>query len=118
MENRCLKPISFDEFARLLAVSPRTVRRMIDRGHLPPIRVGAILTLSPRSLPEPLRREFRCGSAIPLLRLHDVAQRLGCSPDQVRNLAEDGSLAPIQVGSSQRWSEAMIQAYRDGGPRT
>lgn len=117
MKNKNLKPLSIDDFARLLAVSPRTVRRMIDRGDLPTTRIGATLTLSPVSLPEPLCGEFQRGSASPLLSLHEVADRLGCSPNRVRELTAEGSLHPIRVGGSRRWSLSDIEAYRNGGRR-
>lgn len=117
MENKNLKPMSIDEVARLLAVSPRTVWRLIDSGNLPPVRIGATWAVSPQTLPEPLRSALRQRPATSLLRLYEVAERLECSPNHVRKLARDGSLEPIQVGGSKRWSETAVEAYRAEGSR-
>jgi excisionase family DNA binding protein len=121
MKNSDLRPLSIDELARLLAVSSRTIRRLIDRGTLPPVRVGATLALQPHALPEPFAEAIQGGSGSPLLRLHEVADRLGCSPNRVRELAANGLLPPIRIGGSQRWSEdavsALLQRGEVHGPR-
>jgi|GEM_PF-3072185 predicted DNA-binding transcriptional regulator AlpA len=117
MENNNLEPLSIDDFARLISVSPRTVRRLIDSGDLLPTRIGATWALSLKALAEPLRSALHQGSAVPLLRLYEVAERLNCSPDDVRKLARDGFLQPVQIGGSQRWTQAAVETYRTEGHR-
>lgn len=115
MANNTLQPLSIDEVAHFLAVSPRTVRRLIDDGALPPVRIGATLALEPSALPTPLAEAIRRTPRMPLLRLHQVAERLCCSPNRVRKLVRDGTLPPITVGRSQRWAEDAVRAYAEGG---
>lgn len=111
MENKDFNPIPLDEAARLLAVSVRTVRRLIDNGQLNAVRIGPTLALAPSALPEPLRRAFLSGYYDRLLTLHDVAARLGCSPICVKKLTEDGILRVVDVGRSSRWSCQEIDSY-------
>lgn len=110
MPNRDLLPIPLGEAARLMAVSPRTVRRLVDRGDLKAFRIGATLALPPEALPEPLRRSLERGRDDPLLTLHDAAARLGFAPDRVRELTASGVLHVSRVGHSQRWSPLEIEA--------
>lgn len=121
MENNDLQPLSIDDFARLTSVSPRTVRRLIDSGILTPVRIGSLWALAPRTLPAPLRAALSEDAAGPLLRLYEVAERLDCTPNHVRKLALVGSLRPIMIGASKRWSREAVEAHRtkelhhDGG---
>ena len=109
MENRTLTPLSLVEAARLLAVSPRTVTRLIDRGDLNAIRIGATLAVPFDGMPTALRRCFDTDRPQALLTLHEAAARLGCSPDDVRARTASGELRPVRVGRSQRWSPAEIE---------
>lgn len=110
MKNRELLPIPLAEAARLLAVSTRTVRRLIDTGEMTAVRIGSTLALAPSALPEPLREALSNGREDRLLSLHDVAARLDCSPSDVRALTMDGSLRAVHVGRSMRWSRREIEA--------
>lgn len=110
MENNHLTPIPLAEAARLLAVSSRTVRRLVERGDLVAIRIGATLTLLPEALPGYAHRNADAQALRPLLTIHDVARRLGRSPRQVRGLSAEGLLHPIAVGSSMRWSVEEVEA--------
>ena len=115
MENNDLTPIPLTEAARLMAVSPRTVRRLVDRGDLTAIRIGATLALPPRSLPEVLRRSLGDRFDRPLLTLLDVAHRLGRAPQEIRDLAETGRLRPLAVGGSLRWSAFDVDGILAAG---
>jgi excisionase family DNA binding protein len=110
MSNSHLLPIPLSEAARLMAVSPRTVRRLVDRGDLRAFRIGATLALPPEALPEPLQRSLERGRDEPLLTLHDAAARLGFPPIRVRELTALGILSASVVGRSQRWSPLEIEA--------
>lgn len=48
-----------------------------------------------------------------LLRIPEVAQRLGCGRTKVYELINQGHLATVTVGSVTRVSEAAIDAYVD-----
>ena len=111
MKNKDFTPIPLDEAARLLAVSVRTVRRLIDNGQLKAVRIGPTLALAPTALPEPLRRALLSGRDDRLLTLHDVAARLGFPPVRVKKLTEDGILKVVDVGRSSRWSCQEIDAF-------
>lgn len=99
-------PVSIDEAARLLAVSARTLRRLIDAGELIAVRVGPTTALPV----ETLAGLGVTSSGEPLLRLHDVARRLGMSPREVRAASATGELRAYRVGHSLRWSCADIDA--------
>lgn len=118
MDNNNLVPISISEAARLMAVSPRTVRRLIDRGELAALRIGSALTLRPAALPEPLRGALACGREDRLLTLHDAATRLGCAPVRIRELTEGGTLRSVRVGGSTRWPLSEVDALPNAGDRT
>lgn len=117
MENKDFTPIPLDEAARLLAVSVRTVRRLIDNGQLRAVRIGSTLALAPSALPEPLRRAIVSGCEDRLLTLHDVAARLGCAPIRVKKLTEDGILRVVDVGRSSRWSRREVDAFLEARNR-
>lgn len=99
--------ISLQDAARLLKVSSRTMRRLVDRGQLVPVRVGVTLAFRPCDLPG--------GGTAPLLTVHDAAARLGCSPRMIRALAARGELRPIEVGGTTRWSPAEVDALAKRG---
>lgn len=109
MENRTIPPLSLAEAARLLAVSPRTVTRLIDRGELAAIRIGSTLAVPFEGLPAALRHCFDADQPKALLTLHEVAARLGCAPDDVRARSASGELTPVRVGRSLRWSQSEIE---------
>lgn len=111
MKNSHLIPASLDEAAHFLAVSPRTVRRLIDSGALPCLRVGSALAVPIEGLPG-----LRCAADAnpdmrPLLRLDEASACLGCSPRMVRDLTRSGELNSVFVGSSERWVPADIDAF-------
>lgn len=110
MQNRELRPLTLSEAARLMAVSTRTVRRLVDRGDLKAFGIVATLALSPEALPEPLRRSLERGRDDPLLTLHDAAARLGFSPGRVRELTASGLLQATTIGHSQRWSAMEVES--------
>jgi excisionase family DNA binding protein len=115
MKNNDLTPIPLNDLARLLAVSPRTVRRMVDNGDFRAIRFGSTLAVPAESLPASLRRAHEEADDRPLLTVHDVAAWLGCSPRKVRALSADGVLHPISIGRSTRWRPSDIESLRDRG---
>jgi excisionase family DNA binding protein len=102
-------PLSIDETARLLAVSPRTVRRLVERGELRTIRIGPTLAVHPDALPPALRHRVGAGQPRALLTLHEAAERLGCAPREVRERTASGELSSVLVGRSPRWSPAEIE---------
>lgn len=118
MENRTLLPLSLAEAARLLAVSPRTVTRLIDRGELTAIRIGSALAVPFEGLPAALRRCFDADKPRALLTLHEVAARLGCAPDDVRARSASGDFNSVRVGRSLRWSPAEIERIARSEERT
>lgn len=118
METKDFTPIPLNEAARLLAVSARTVRRLIDKGELRAVCIGSTLALAPSTLPEPLRQAFSCDRDDRLLTLHEVAARVGCSPVRVRMLTEDGTLRAVTVGRSSRWSRFEVDAYVEASSRS
>ncbi len=101
-------PLSLGEAARLLAVSPRTIRRLIDTGELSAVRIGPTLAVPVDALPTPLRRCFDAGQPQALLTLHEAAARLGCSPRDVRERTASGLLRSVLIGGSSRWSPIEI----------
>lgn len=115
MKNNHLTPASLDEAAQFLAVSSRTVRRLIDAGAMPCLRVGSALVVPVESLPG-----LGCGADAsldmrPLLRLHEAAARLECSPRALRDLTRSGALNSVFVGCSERWVPADIDAFEMTG---
>ena len=99
------------EVARLMAVSERTVRRLIDRGEIAAERIGATLAVIPSALPEPLAASVEAGNAEPLLTIHDAARMLECSPMLVRRLTSQGKLREIWIGSAPRWSPNEVADF-------
>lgn len=117
MENRDLTPIPLSAAARLLAVSQRTVRRLVDRGDLPATRLGSQLVIRRESLPGPLSVPARGDDLEPLLTLHDAASRLGCAPRRIRQLTSEGKLRTYRVGGSTRWAADDVEALVAPKPR-
>lgn len=97
-----LPPISADEVARFLAISPRSVRRLVDRGALRPTRIGGFTAFRWADV-------LRCAGVAadltardtpaPLLTPHQAAERLGCAPEIVRAAIARGDLPPVRIGS-------------------
>ncbi len=113
MENKEKMLLTLDEAARLLAVSPRTVRRLIDQGIYKPIRVGNLLTLHLTELPfdaSPLAMDT---GIRPLMTIHEVAATLQCSPRDVRDMTARGELTMIEVGGSKRWLATNVDALAE-----
>lgn len=108
MKSSTLPPISIDAAAYLLAVSSRTVSRLIDRGDLSAIRIGTALAIASESLPDLLFHDLEGGCPRPLLTLHDVAGRLACAPEDVRERTAYGEFETVQIGRSTRWSPAAV----------
>ena len=102
MKNKRVEAISLAEAARLLSVSERTVRRLVDRGELRSHRIGSALTVRLDSLP---------GEG-PLLSLHEAAECLACSPNELRGLLREGLLTALPVGSLQRFALGELEARR------
>ncbi|MCZ4262605.1 helix-turn-helix domain-containing protein [Limimaricola sp. G21655-S1] len=118
MKNRLIRPLALSEVARLLAVSPRTVSRLIDKGDLRAVRIGATLAVPLDGMPGELQRCFDVDQPRPLLTLHEVAAELGCSPDDVRALTATGELTPVRIGRSLRCSPTEVKErvrVKEGG---
>jgi excisionase family DNA binding protein len=111
MKNNHLTPVSLDEAAHFLAVSSRTVRRLIDAGALPSLRVGSALAVPVESLPGLHGATDANPDMRPLLRIEEASARLGCSPCAVRDLTRSGELNSVFVGCSERWVCADIDAF-------
>lgn len=111
MEIRNLPFLSLPEAARLLAVSTRRIRRLIDRGALSAVRISGMLVLPVEALPKPLQDPR---GRKPLLTLHEAARQLGIAPQALRVLARDGKLVPLQIGGSLRWLPAEVMAWQNG----
>jgi excisionase family DNA binding protein len=117
MKHRNIPPLSLNEAARLLAVSPRTVSRFIDRGDINAIRIGSTLAIPFDGMPTALRRCFDADPPLALLTLHDVAARLRCSPDDVRSRTASGELKSVKIGRSDRWAPSEIRPGADDEDR-
>jgi excisionase family DNA binding protein len=111
MKNSHLTPASLDEAAHFLAVSSRTVRRLIDSGALPCLRVGSALAVPAESLPGLRGVADADPDMRPLLRLDEASARLGCPPRALRDLTRSGALKSVHVGCSERWVPADIDAF-------
>lgn len=118
MKNTNLPPLSVTEAARILGISARTVRRLVDRGALKAARVGGITVI----LRSELRRATGLDTAQPFERLTpllaplEAAARLGCSPAQLRHLVEAGQLPPVRLGRLQRFRcEQIAGIIKQGG---
>jgi len=98
----------------LMAVSPRTIRRLVDDGALRAIRVGSTLAVTPDALPSPLSDWSDGEKQVPLLTLHDVAEILHCSPRRVRDLTATRVFKGIRIGGSERWSPKEVDALAEG----
>jgi len=97
-----LPPISADEVARFLAISSRSVRRLVDRGALRPTRIGGFTAFRwPDVLrcagiePDVTTRD----TLTPLVTPQQAAERLGCAPEIVRAAIARGDLPPVRIGS-------------------
>ena len=119
MRNKELPPLSVQEAARLLRISSRTVRRLVDRGVLHATQVGGVTVL--------LRSEFRQAVGLdadassdaltPLLAPLEAAERLGCSPQELRRLVGNGRLAPVRLGTLYRYrADALARLTNRFGP--
>ena len=106
-------PISLSEAARLLAVSSRTVRRLVDQGHFTPVKVGFMLAIRVCDLPQAKGGQSKRDDVRPLMTVHDVAAQLTCSPSAVRELSARGDLRALDVGGSKRWSADEVEAFAD-----
>ena len=113
MKYRNIPPLSINEAARLLAVSPRTVSRFIDRGDINAIRIGSTLAIPFDGMPAALQRCFDADRPQALLTLHDIAARLGCSPNDVKSRTATGELRSIKIGRSDRWTPSDIRPGAD-----
>lgn len=110
MKSSDLTPTPLSEAARLLAVSERTVRRLVDSGDIHAIRIGATLAVPSNVWPLSACRADEGAALQPLLSQHDVAQALGCPPCKVRALAESGKLRTVMIGRSCRWRREDVIA--------
>ncbi|MCZ4262866.1 helix-turn-helix domain-containing protein [Limimaricola sp. G21655-S1] len=118
MKNRAIRPLALSEVARLLAVSPRTISRLIDKGGLNAIRIGSTLAIPFDGMSADLQRCFDVNNPQALLTVHEVALELGCSPADVRTRTATGELASVRVGGSLRWSPVEIKRSAQCGART
>ncbi len=118
MNNNSIRLFSLNEVARLLAVSPRTVSRLIDRGDLNAVRIGSTLAVTFDGMPSHLRRCFDVDCPRALLTLHEAAAALGCSPDDVRARTAAGDLSSVRVGRSPRWSPIEVEGKAQLGGQT
>lgn len=108
MKNTTIQPLTLSEAARLLAVSARTISRLIDKGDLRAVRIGATLAVPFDGMSIDLQRCFDFDCPEPLLTLHDAAAELDCSPDEVRARTLAGELTSVRVGRSLRWSSFEV----------
>ncbi|MCP1169384.1 helix-turn-helix domain-containing protein [Limimaricola litoreus] len=115
MKNNYICPLALGEVARLLAVSTRTINRLIDKGDLSAVRIGSALAVPFDGMPVDLQRCFDFAKPQALLTLHEVAAELGCSPDDVRAKTATGKLASVRIGRSLRWSPIEIKRNAEGG---
>lgn len=106
--------LSTQEVARTLQISSRTVRRLVDRGELTPIRVAGSLAFRRSELPGADEQEVE-GRPEPLLTIHEAAALLGCPPRTIRALATCGALRTIAFGGTKRWSRANVETARRKG---
>ena len=113
MQNNTINAIPVAEVAHRLAVSPRTVRRLIDAGELDAVRIGATLLVPSEALPAGLGHPD--AGDMPLMTITDVAAALGCSPRMVRQLTADGQLTAVRIGRSPRWNATGIAAFGKAG---
>lgn len=110
MRNSSLNPIPLSEAARLLAVSQRTVRRLVECGDIPAIRIGSTLAILPNAWPISQCLSEGTFDLQPLLSRHDVAQVLDCAPCDVGALAASGKLTTVMIGNSCRWRSVEVAA--------
>lgn len=108
MKSKAIRPLALNEAALLLAVSPRTVSRLIDKGDLTAVRIGSTLTVAFDGMPAELQRCFDVENPQALLTLHEVALALRCSPDDVRVRTATGELTSVRIGRSLRWAPIEI----------
>lgn len=101
-------PIPLAQSARLLAISERTLRRLIDAGKLPSVRIGPTLALTIETLAELGVAPF----GPPLIDIHDAAALLGVSPREVRAATTAGQIPARAIGHSLRWSPTELRAVR------
>jgi len=105
MPLNALPPLSVEEAARVLGISSRTVRRLVDRGTLRAARVGGITVILRADLGRAvgLNADAPDNALTPLLAPLEAAERLSCSPADLRRLVENGRLTPVRLGKLHRY---------------
>jgi excisionase family DNA binding protein len=101
---------TIQETANFLQLSERTVRRLIERGNLKPLRIGPTLVVEVSDILPERTSASRCPYGEPLMTVHDVADRLNCAPADVRRLSETGRLPDLVFGGSRRWLPEDVDA--------
>ncbi|SFQ13122.1 helix-turn-helix domain-containing protein [Tranquillimonas alkanivorans] len=110
--------MSLQEVARFLAVSPRTVRRLVERGLLVRRDVGPHPAFRWNDLLRSLGLEqvdVPQGPQHPLQPIGRAAERIGCPPEALRQTSTRGWPRMVRVGGSVRWLPAEIDllSYAD-----
>mgnify|MGYP006271401905 FL=1 len=102
--------LTIQETANFLQLSERTVRRLIERGDLKPVRIGPTLVVRTSDLLPAKDRTPPREHARPLMTVHEVADRLNCAPADVRRLSQAGRLPTLVFGGSRRWLPDAVEA--------
>lgn len=92
-------------------ISMRSMSRLVDRGELKAVRVGAFSAFRTEDVLSMIGQSGDSGIGLPseaLLSLNQVAGRLNCAPDDVRTLTARGDLTQLMVGHCKRWSPVEI----------
>ena len=109
---------TLNETADLLRVSERTIRRMIDVGEIRSVRFGPVLAVHDQVIARFTGKDEPEGRLSALLTLTEVADRLDCTPADVRAYTMSGRLAHVPVGGSVRWRASDVERFRSGDPGT